>query len=377
MPGLLGPGDLNYDGTLLRFLPAISILLTLVLLALGSGQSPAQSPSTASRHGPEVTRNEGVTAAPPPAPQPVYSVRRGSGEVPERLLGEVHRLTGEALEQLRPVFVGLEPGPFFVFVHGAAADLPEALANIRHDGAPGFALLGRHQVHLVIGDMKRTGVRLASVIKHELVHELLDQFAAPHGREIPRWFHEGLAQHLAGDTYLGVREEDIVWRVEFGKLQPWSRLSRGFPRDEELVRVAYAQSYSYVSWLVREFGLADVVMVAKNTDDVTTLERALVGRTGRTTIELEDAWKRYLAFGSGAWWRVLFGQCFNVLVVLALPVFGVAVWRRRQRAKALRQQMERQERLFLQRGRPLPPGFHGPPLPPFAISPGDSERLSR
>lgn len=342
---LLGPGSRHYDETTGRFLPVISILLSFAVM-LG-----------------------------PPPQDPRFQVAVGSGEVRAELLAEVRELVAQELESLRPTFPGLDLQPFAVFVHGAAEDMPPALAALRHEGAPGFAILGRHQIHLVVGDMKRVGVRLQSVVTHELVHELLDQYVAPHGREIPRWFHEGLAQHLAGDTYLGVREEDIVWRVNLRRLHPWSDIREGFPRDEELVRVAYAQSYSYVAWLVREFGLDEVVRVAKNTDDVTTLERALVGRTGRTTLELEDGWKRYLVYGSGAWWRVGLGQCFNLMLILALPAFLVAVWRRRARAKLIRQRMERQAAMFpheFDLEPPPAPPLQGPPLPA-----GDSDERAR
>lgn len=277
---------------------------------------------------------------------PRFDVAVGSGEVRSETVAEVRAIVERQIPVLQPVFPGLELVSFAVFVHGAAEDMPAALAALRHEGAPGFALLGRHQIHLVVGDIKRAGSSLQSVVTHELVHELLDQFATPHGREIPRWFHEGLAQHLAGDTYLGAREEDIVWRASVGRLMNWSDIRAGFPRDEEPLRVAYAQSYSYVSWLIREYGLDEVIRVVANTDGFTSFERALVGRTGRTTLELDDAWRLYLQFGSGAWWRVLLSQCFNLLLILALPAFGVAVWRRRARAKEVGRLMEQRAAMF-------------------------------
>ncbi|MCA8951386.1 MAG: hypothetical protein KDE27_17900 [Planctomycetes bacterium] len=299
---------------------------------------------------------------------PAFEVAVGSGEVAPALVAEVRELTAQRLDFLRPTFRGLEPQRFAVFVHGAAESLPPALAALRHPGAPGFALLGRHQIHLVVGDMKRTGTRLESVVTHELVHELLDQFVAPHGARIPRWFHEGLAQYLAGDVYLGVREQDIVWRVAVRRLLPWYDLERGFPRDEDALGVAYAQSYSYVAWLVREFGLDDVIAAAGNVDDDTDFDRAIVGATGRPTLELGDGWQRYLQYGSGAWWRVLLGRSFDLLLILALPAFAVAVLRRRSRARKLRQRMERHAELypadFELEPAPMPPlELHGPPPP--------------
>ena len=96
--------------------------------------------------------------------------------------------------------------------------------------------------------------------------------------------------------------------------------------------------------------------------------RAIVGATGRPTLELGDGWQRYLQYGSGAWWRVLLGRSFDLLLILALPAFAVAVLRRRSRARKLRQRMERHAELypadFELEPAPMPPlELHGPPPP--------------
>jgi hypothetical protein len=176
--------------------------------------------------------------------------------------------------------------------------------------------------------MRRTSPSLRGVVVHELVHELLDQYVHPRGGLVPRWFHEGLAQSIAGDTYLGAREDDLVWRAASRRLLAFGSLRSGFPQDEDGLRTAYAQSFSYVAWLQRQFGLEALVAVAAATDDLTSFERALVGRTGRSTLELEDAWRDHLQHGSGAPWRVLFDQCFALLLIAALPVLALAMIRR-------------------------------------------------
>ncbi len=353
---VLPPGSGDYDGSIVGFLRVIWILWALVLAG----------PAWAAPQGDRSPEQE-------PAP---FVVRVGSGEVAPATLTLVEALVATHLPALAVHFPDLSPRPFAVFVHEREGSMPDSLRTIRHPGAPGFALLGRHQIHLVLENVRRSDARLDGVVAHELVHELLDQHVAPHGREIPRWFHEGLAQHLAGDTYLGAREEDIVWRVDLGGLHSFSRIRGAFPIAEEQVRVAYAQSYSYVSWLVRHFGLELVVRVAADTTDDLSFEHVLVEQTGRTTLELEDAWKRYLVYGSGAWWRVLFGNCFSSLLVLALPVFFVAVIRRRRRARRLKAAMELREATHPHEFSGLPPGFLGPPAPPELFAGGDEPEAS-
>lgn len=258
----------------------------------------------------------------------VRQVLVGSGEVDPAVLQLVERTVDECLPEVRKALNLKDLQRFFVFVHGRRATLPEALVPLLHEDSPAFALLGRRQIHLVWGELLRLGSQVRGVVTHELVHELLDQRCGGHGLAIPRWFHEGLAQHLAGDTYLGGREEDLVWRAAVGRLLPFGELVRGFPDDREAVRIAYAQSYSYVSWLVRGHGLATLVRAAGNVDGTTSFDHALVGATGRTTLQLQDDWRDYLLRRSGAPWRVLLAEWWGLLGIALLPVLVLALRRR-------------------------------------------------
>ncbi|HEX6812600.1 MAG TPA: hypothetical protein VF384_13320 [Planctomycetota bacterium] len=298
-----------------RILPALVAALA-VLLPAACDQGPTPSGSTSP---------QGVQAA-PGAVEP--SVVAGSGDVAPEVVDGVRAMVSSELVRLREVFAGEPSRPFFVHVHADRDSMPGALAALLHQDSPGFALLGRHQIHIVWGEIRRTGANARGVVVHELVHEMLDQFVAPHGALIPRWFHEGLAQTIAGDTYLGAREEDLVGRAATGRLEAFGSLRKEFPTGENLLRVAYGQSYSYVAWLVREYGIESMLAVARATDDLTSFERALVWRTGRSMPQLEDAWRDHLMHGSGAPWRVLFDQCFSLLLIAALPVLVLALMRR-------------------------------------------------
>lgn len=266
---------------------------------------------------------------PPSTPAPALAqVVAGSGTPDATAVEEVRRTVAAQEPALVALFEGKPQHPFFVFVHRDRAQLPDSLAANLHEDSPGFALLGMHQVHLIWDEMRRTGASLRGVVVHELVHELLDQYVAPNGALIPRWFHEGLAQTIAGDTYLGAREDEIVWRVSTGRLLPFGGLRQRFPTATEELRLAYAQSYSYVAWLVNRYGLDSVLAIAAATDDLTSFDRALVGRIGGSSIDLETAWRDHVLNRSGAPWRVALDQCFSLLLLAALPVLVIALMRR-------------------------------------------------
>ena len=353
---LFSRGDLGsipgYDATVAYFLPVISVLFTALLSVLGLL--------------PMVERDLGQQ--PKPATTAVQSagefqVTTASGEVSEETLAAVRSQVVEGLSVLQPVFRGLQRVPFRVNVHESRGSMPEALARHLHPGSAGFALLGQHQIHLVWGEMRRLGVVAQGVVTHELVHELLDQWAAPHGARVPRWFHEGLAQVLAGDTYLGAREEDLLWRLAARRMPAFGQLSDGFPLEPEDLQAAYAQSYSYVAWLVETFGVATLLQAVRDLDESVAFERALVWATRQTTLQLEDAWRYHVTHESGASWRLLLDQCFNLLLIASLPLFVVALVRRFARERRAAARLARTEGEVVFEPPPeLPPDVEGQEL---------------
>jgi hypothetical protein len=268
----------------------------------------------------------GVAASADPGAK--VEVTAGTGELTPEAVAAVRRTVAAELPGLCDLFGRVPEQRFFVHVHASRESLPAALAAHLQPDSSGFALLGRHQIHLVWGEMRRTGSSLRGVVVHELVHELLDQFVAPHGARMPRWFHEGLAQCVAGDIYLGAREEDLVWRAAAGRLLSFGALRERFPETTPELRIAYAQSYSYVAWLREQYGMDTLLRVAAAVDELTSFERALVGRTDRSTLQLEEAWRDHLQHGSGAIWRVVLDQCFSLVLIAALPLLGLALIRR-------------------------------------------------
>jgi hypothetical protein len=306
------------------FLPRIfsALLVALVvLLPAGCDQSTRPAGSAA-----------GPASGSPPAAGAFGAgepkIVAGSGVISPEVVDTVRVMVRSELVRLQEIFPGMPSRTFLVHVHADRDSMPEALAMLLHPDSPGFAMLGQHQIHIVWGEIRRTGASARGVVVHELVHELLDQFVTPHGALLPRWFHEGLAQTIAGDTYLGAREEDLVGRAATDRLEPFGSLRKEFPSGESGLRLAYAESYSFVAWLVREYGMESLLAVAKATDDLTSFERALVGWTGRQFPQLEEAWRDHLMHGSGAPWRVLFDQCFSLLLIAALPVLVLALMRR-------------------------------------------------
>lgn len=270
-----------------------------------------------------------------------FTVVPGDGEVPQAALQRIEQHTRDGLVRMGAFFEGMDPAPFLVVVHSSAASLPAEARGSIHEGAPGMAELDTRTMRLFLQEARSVPrADLAPVVDHELVHLLLDQYAGAAARRLPRWFHEGIAQVLARDSYLGAREEDLVWRAGAGRMLRFSELAGRFPEAQGELQAAYAQSYSFVSWLEREYGLPLLWRAVRMVDDQTTLMGALVQLTRKTSVELEDGWANYLRNESGARARVLLTNCFSFSIIAALPLLALALIRRLRADRLARARMD-------------------------------------
>jgi len=251
-------------------------------------------------------------------------VRAGNGDVSDEQVAAVRGRVAAGLARLRPAFPSWQPRPFEVVVHSTAGTIPRGVREHFHDGTAGLAMLGQQRIFIVLDAVSSLPPHdLGVVVTHELVHILLHQSAGPF---VPRWVHEGLAQELSGAVYLGGSEEEIVFRAKTDRLLRFRDLEADFP--ENALRAAYAQSFSFVAYLVRAVGLPAVLAAAAECSATVRFPQAFRSATERELLYLEKDWVDYLTHRSGAAFRVLLGSCFSLVLVAALPLLALAGVRR-------------------------------------------------
>jgi len=116
------------------------------------------------------------------------------------------------------------------------------------------------------------------VLVHELTHAYIHYLG---GEDVPRWLHEGLAEHMEG-ARLGAEEKAFAREYLRERGSGWG------------TRFSYPRSLSLVNHMVDRGGLSGVVMVLEGLRDRRSLDQALVGVYGRTYDELVDEWGRAL-----------------------------------------------------------------------------------
>lgn len=94
----------------------------------------------------------------------------------------------------------------------------------------------------------------ASTARHELAHLALD---AALGKNAPRWLHEGFA-YLHSSEWSTARMNTLVAMAWTGNVYPLSTIEDHFPKQENSVHKAYAQSYDFVAYLAKRGHYVDL-----------------------------------------------------------------------------------------------------------------------
>jgi hypothetical protein len=112
------------------------------------------------------------------------------------------------------------------------------------------------QRNLIVIDYSRvvtTPFSLETTLTHEFCHLLLHE----HIPNIPRWLDEGLCQWASGgfdEIIYNFRQSALNQASITGNFIPFESLNAGFPKSEQARILAYEQSKSFITYLVRHFG---------------------------------------------------------------------------------------------------------------------------
>ncbi len=171
--------------------------------------------------------------------------------------------------------------------------------------AAGMALIGPNALLLNAAAVR--GERGRPLVRHELAHLALGRLGP--GR-FPRWFQEGFAMMVAGEwtmaTYAATYRASLSqWAI------PLSALETSFPDGFADAEIAYAESFSFVTYLNDQGGDEKLRALIAKVAGGAGMAESLAETYGRSLNDLESAWRkrmgsRYswlgLLSGTGALW---------------------------------------------------------------------------
>jgi hypothetical protein len=181
------------------------------------------------------------------------------------------------------------PSPTLIYL----APTWEAFQEVQPQGQPPTWAVGTaYPAHNLIILRSPRGIKggrteVEEVLRHEYAHLVLA--SALQGHEAPRWLDEGF-------TMLQSRGWSISWTYILSRgvlsraLIPLAELADGFPLDQQQAQLAYAQSFSFVSYIKNEYGAEALARLIKGIALGLDTETALRVATGLGLRSLERGW---------------------------------------------------------------------------------------
>ena len=165
---------------------------------------------------------------------------------------------------------------------------------------------------------------LNQIFRHELAHVALHD-AAP-ARPLPRWFNEGFAVFVSGESSF-VRMQTLFKATVSDNLIPLRQLEHSFPADAAKADVAYAEAADVVRFLVRQQDRHRFTSMVERVKKGQAFESALSDAYGTDLSNLEYEWREDVA-RRYTFWPVFFSGSMVWGLALGLFVWG---WRRKKK----------------------------------------------
>jgi hypothetical protein len=165
-----------------------------------------------------------------------------------------------------------------------------------------------------------------TLLQHELVHVAL--YRATNGAELPRWFHEGVAESFANEVDL-LRAEALAGAVFGVGVPDIERLEMYFHGDARQANVAYAAARDFVTWLrYHDTEEAQFRQLLSQLHGGRSFQQSFVDAYGVDLAELDSSWRAGL-LGRFMWFPLLGSGGLPFLLVG--PIVVIAWIRRRRR----------------------------------------------
>ena len=183
--------------------------------------------------------------------------------------------------------------PVHIYIYASKADLLGALEPKAQEWTGGRAMPELGLIILNV-DPDRSGLSWAErALPHELSHLVVGRVTEnPYG-DIPHWLDEGMAMRAEGDpTSEFTRSLDLA--IRNNQLISIRSLASNFPTDSDDALLSYAESYSIVTFMLREFGREKMAELLSIFKEGVTYDEALQRSFGTDLDGLEEQWRASL-----------------------------------------------------------------------------------
>jgi len=178
---------------------------------------------------------------------------------------------------------------------------------------------------------------LEDVLRHEVTHALI--YRATSGRDVPRWFNEGLAM-TAERQWKFSDQTRLYYQLVSGSRESPDALDRLFKGSQQDQTRAYLLSSALVRDLVAVHGDAAAGRILTEMREGASFDAAFLDVTSTTVADAEKKfWESQRVWTT--WLPVLFSEEFLWTAVTLLAI--LAIYRRRRRNAEIEKRWEEEE----------------------------------
>lgn len=217
-------------------------------------------------------------------------------------------------------------------LRAVVASSHEEFAELTNRGVPdwgvGCALPGQGLIILKSPRIVSYPLEMEAVAEHEMAHAAAGRVLRD--MTVPRWFHEGVAQAVAGEWRMEA-SASLAAMAAAGALPTLAALADGFPEDRDEAAVAYAVSFRAVLYLMDEARIRDAGELVRAVHEEGEFEKALSTLVGMGEREFQAHFERHLSRRLSRGLLLRDGRVlFSGAAILVLVAFVVRGRRRRR-----------------------------------------------
>lgn len=174
---------------------------------------------------------------------------------------------------------------------------------------------------------------MEELLRHEIAHVLIHRAAG--GREVPRWFHEGLAT-VAGETWGLPDRSRFTLAMARGGDVTLGTVEKLFYEGQPATARAYAISGAFAYDLLQREGTDAGARILSELRDGHEFPKAFQRATGKSLYSVERAfWKRATIWNRWIPWATSSVALWGAITLLAMWAMGVKRRRDRLRLEAM------------------------------------------
>jgi hypothetical protein len=136
----------------------------------------------------------------------------------------------------------------------------------------------------------RKDIDVDAIVTHEVTHVVLH--CALRGHAIPLWLNEGFAMYQSREWKIG-NSAVVGWAAVTDRLYALDELESAFPWSDEEARLAYAESFLAIAYIVQRFGKEALIDLIHDLGAGTDMDSAMRRRFGVGYQRFKSDWMTY------------------------------------------------------------------------------------